>query len=328
MDRMYGEALCVVKYCMRAVCRMLPAAARKDAGTVCPSSTSMKRPLRWLVRLLGGLVALVLVGAGAAYTIGSRAVGRTHAVRPAALHIPSDSASVAHGAHLAAAFGCAECHTADLGGRVFIETPVGRVVASNLTRGAGGIGAQYSDADWDRSIRHGVKPSGRSVFIMPASGFHHLADADAAALIAFLKQLPPVDRTLPQTEVSASGRILAAGPLDVALEVDTSAARTRTAPTGPTAEHGAYLAAVMCSHCHGADLHGDQPGDPDSPYAPDLVAAGAWTLPQFARALHTGVRPAGLPLDARFMPWQSTRHMTDDEIAGLHAYLGTLRPRS
>ncbi len=266
----------------------------------------------------------MLVGAGAAYAIGSRAVGRTHAVRLAALHIPSDSATVAHGAHVAAVFGCATCHTAGLGGRVFVETPVGRVVASNLTRGAGGIGTRYSDADWDRAIRHGVKPSGRSVIIMPASAFHHLADADAAALIAFLKQLPPVDRTLPPTEVSAVGRMLAAGPLDVAFEVDTSATRAGAAPAGPTAARGAYIAAAMCAHCHGADLRGAQPPNPEAPYAPDLAGAGAWTRPQFERALRTGVRPAGARLDSEVMPWSATRHMTDDEIAGLHAYLGTL----
>ncbi len=270
---------------------------------------------------------LALVGVGAAYAIGSRAVGRTYTVRATALHVPSDSASVARGAHLASTLGCAECHAADLGGRVFLDGPPGRVVAANLTRGAGGVGARYLDADWDRTIRHGVTPEGRGVIIMPASGYHHLADADAAALIAFLKSLPPVDRALPPTEVRTLGRLLAAGPLDVALEVDTSATRPGAAPTGPTAAHGAYIASIMCRHCHGADLHGAQPGDPDSPPAPDLAAAGAWTLPQFTRALRTGIRPAGPALNVRFMPWSMTRHMTDDEIAALHAYIGSLQPR-
>ncbi len=287
----------------------------------------MNRPIRRISRLLGALVVLVLVGAGAAYALGSRAVGRTYAVRPAVLNLPSDSSSVARGAHIAVAYGCAECHGADFGGRVFVDAPPFRAVAANLTRGAGGIGARYSDADWERTIRHGVMPDGRGVVVMPASGYHHLADADAADLIAFLKRLPPVDRTLPPTEVRVLGRVLAAGPLDVAAEVDTSAAHPGSVPAGPTAAHGAYIASIMCRHCHGADLHGAQPPDPDSPFAPDLAAAGAWTLPQFTQALRTGMRPAGPHIDPLFMPWKSTTRLTDEEIAALYAYVGTLPPR-
>lgn len=287
-----------------------------------PMNPFLKRTLH----VLGALVVFVLLVGAAAYTVGSQAVGRTYAVEPAALRIPTDSASIARGAHLAGINGCMDCHTADLGGRVFVDAPPFRAVASNLTRGAGGVGGRYTDADWDRSIRHGVKPDGRSVLIMPASGFHHLADTDAADLIAYLKNLPPVNRTLPPTEVRPFGRMLAAGPLELGTETNLDPTRP-TAPTpGPRADYGAYLASVTCAFCHGADLHGAQSLEPGAPPAPDLAAAGAWTLPQFTRALRTGNRPAGPRLNPQFMPWTMTAHMTDDEIAALYAYLGTLRP--
>lgn len=289
----------------------------------------MTRFLRRLGLVLGGLAVLVLVTGAVAYVSGSRAVGQTHHVRPVGLVIPTDSASVARGAHLAAINGCPDCHGSDLGGRVFADAPPFRVTAANLTPGEGGVGARYTDADWDRAVRHGVKPDGRAVFIMPAAGFHHLADTDAADLYAYLKSLPPVDRPLPPTEIRPLGRILAVGPLNAAFEVDATRTRATAPPAGPTAAYGAYLASVTCAYCHGADLRGAQPPNPDSPPAPDLAAAGGWTYPQFVRALRTGNRPAGPRLDPEVMPWTITAAMTDDERAAIYAYLGTLQgPRT
>ena len=52
---------------------------------------------------------------------------------------------------------CAVCHDADLGGKLYAEMgPVGVVAGRNLTRGKGGIGAEFTDADWVRAIRYGV----------------------------------------------------------------------------------------------------------------------------------------------------------------------------
>ncbi|HEX8386353.1 MAG TPA: c-type cytochrome, partial [Rubricoccaceae bacterium] len=234
-------------------------------------------------------------------------------------------ASVARGAHLAAINGCRDCHGADLGGQVFVDAPPFRATASNLTRGEGGVGGRYTDADWDRAVRHGVKPDGRAVLVMPSAGFHNLADADAADLIAYIKSLDPVDRALPPSEVRPLGRVLAAGPLDVSFEVNEAPARASAPPAGPTAAYGAYLASITCAYCHGSDLRGAQPPNPDSPPAPDLAAAGAWTYPQFVRALRTGVRPAGATLDPHIMPWTLTAAMTDDELAALYAYFGTFQ---
>lgn len=64
-------------------------------------------------------------------------------------------------------------------GRVFLDEPaIGRFVASNLTRGKGGVGASYTDDDWVRAIRHGVGPDGKALLIMPSQEFFNLSDAD------------------------------------------------------------------------------------------------------------------------------------------------------
>ncbi|HEX2094513.1 MAG TPA: c-type cytochrome [Longimicrobiaceae bacterium] len=285
----------------------------------------MRKLLRWLGIGLGAVVGLVLLAAGILYFVGSARVNRTFTVRTAALRIPGDSATLARGAHLARTNGCNDCHTPDFRGQVMLDVPPFRAVAANLTRGRGGVGARYTDEDWDRAIRHGVKPDGRPVIVMPSAAFHRMSDEDAAALIAYLRTLPPVDHPLPQTEIHAMGRIVAVFQ-DLTNEVRTGPARAgHTPPVGPTAEYGAYLASITCAYCHGEDLRGDaSPPIPGSPPAPNLAGAGQWPLDGFRRALRTGVTPHGRRLDPEYMPWKITAAMTDVELEALHAHLRTL----
>src|SRR5690606_27734055 len=119
---------------------------------------------------------------GVMYFVGGAKLGRTYEVQTADLTIPTDSASIARGAHLARTNGCTDCHAANLAGQVFVDAPPFRIVASNLTAGAGGVGGRYSAEDFDRAIRHGLRPDGSPLLIMPSAAFHRLADEDAAAL--------------------------------------------------------------------------------------------------------------------------------------------------
>jgi cytochrome c553 len=282
----------------------------------------MRKALKWTGIVLGSVVLLLLLAGAVMYVVGGSKLGRTYdEVQTASLTIPTDSASIARGAHLAVTNGCNDCHTANFAGQVMVDAPPFRVVASNLTRGAGGVGGQYSAEDFDRAIRHGVKPDGRPVFIMPSAAFHRLSDDDAAALIAYLQRLPPVDNELPATEVRAPGRIMAAALIDPAFEVRLERARATRPAAGPTAEYGAYLASVTCAYCHGDDLQGAQPPNPESPPAPTLAAAARWSLGEFARTLRTGTTPGGRQLDPEFMPISFTRAYDDSEIAALHAHL-------
>ena len=57
------------------------------------------------------------------------------------------------GAHLAAVYGCTDCHGDDLRGRPFPHpAPFAAVTSANLTRKT----ATYSDADFARVIREGM----------------------------------------------------------------------------------------------------------------------------------------------------------------------------
>jgi mono/diheme cytochrome c family protein len=284
----------------------------------------MRHPLRWAAYAVGGLLVILVLAAATLYTVGGAKLNRTYTVEPAALTIPTDSVALARGAHVLATNGCRDCHGHDLSGQVIEDAPPFRVVASNLTSGRGGIGGQYSDVDWDRSIRHGVRPDGRPVFIMPSAAYHRLSDADAAALIAYLKTVPPVDHELPATEVRALGRMMAAGLIDPAFEVRTAPARTAGPPYGPTAEYGEYLASVTCQYCHGEDLRGAQPPNPASPVAPDLIPTGEWQLDTFREVLRTGQRPDGTEINPAFMPIALTQNYSDHEIAALWSYIRSI----
>lgn len=283
----------------------------------------MNPALRRLGIGLGMLLGLAVVVAIVLFLAGSSKVNRTYEIETATLNIVTDSASLAHGAHLVQINGCTDCHTANFGGQVFADEPPFRVVASNLTRGAGGVGGQYTAELFDRAIRHGVGADGKSLLVMPSKGFHNMSDDDVADIISYLLQLPPVDHELPATLVRPLGRLLATFALDPTYEVSPEPARV-DGPSVQSAEWGAYFASGICAYCHGEDLRGAQPPNPSSPPAPDLASVGKWTPEQFIRTMRTGVTPGNRELNPEFMPWTVMAHATDDELLAIHAYLTTL----
>lgn len=294
----------------------------------------MARLLRWLGIGLGGLVALLVISAIAVFIISEIRLNRTFTVPDERVVLPTDQASLVRGEHLVLAVaGCTDCHGANLGGRLFLDAgPVGKIYAPNLTRGRGGIGTAYSDADWVRSLRHGVSPSRRGLLIMPSDELNALSDEDLGAIIAYVKSAPAVDGEQPQSQIGPLGRLLYVVnqlPLLAAERIDVSKPRPAAPPVGPTAAYGAYLAqGGGCVGCHGPTLSGGPiPGvPPDIPPAANLTKGGplaGWTEADFIRALRTGKRPNGSDINP-FMPWQATARMTDDEIKALWAYLQTV----
>ena len=116
----------------------------------------------------------------------------------------------------------------------------GRGYTANLTSGRGGVGRTYSDADWVRSIRYGVRPDGRGIIFMPSDYFNRISDADLGAMIAYLKSLPPVDNERTAVEINFAARLMIDlgmfGDVVRAARIDFRAPR----PPPPT-DPGAYL---------------------------------------------------------------------------------------
>jgi mono/diheme cytochrome c family protein len=284
------------------------------------------------------LAAVILLLAAAVHVISARRLGRVHRAEVVVPRsIPADAASLARGEHIARAIAsCTLCHGDDLGGQMLgPPDPVATLAAPNLTRGEGGLGRSFSDADWVRGIRHGVHRDGTSLLVMPSEAFAFMNEPDLAALIAFLRQLAPVDRVMPASGLRPLGRaLLAAGQFSVLVAEKTPRMPyPAVVPPGPTVEYGRYLASFSgCNGCHGAGLSGGAvDGPPDTPPASNLTpdpasGIGNWSETDFERAIRHGVRPGGRPIDT-FMPWPIYSRLTDEEVRALWLYLRSMPPK-
>ena len=287
----------------------------------------MRKLLKWLGIGTGSLAGVGILAFAGLYIASERAIAHTYDVTPAPLVIPTDSASITHGRHVARAIAkCLACHGKDYSGGKFVDDPMlGRIVASNIT--PAGVVANYTDADWVRVLRHGVKPDGRSVIVMPSYEFTHLSDEDLAAVIAYMKTLPAaVNDTLPTMRFGPMGRFLTATgafPVLSATVIDHDAPRPVAPVPAPTAEYGKYVASIGCVGCHGPTMQGGKP-PATGPDVTPLGRTAGWTADDFRLVLRAGKRPDGTVVSTE-MPWGLTTEMTDTEIAAVWAYLQTVK---
>jgi mono/diheme cytochrome c family protein len=292
----------------------------------------MKRVLKWIGYIVGGLVAIVVAFIAVVYVITSARIGHRYTTEVEAVTILTDSAAIERGHHLVLAVGkCVTCHLDNLGGTVFIDNfLVGRLASANLTRGKGGVGATFSDADYVRSIRYGVRHDGKPVIFMPSDQFNNFSDADLGAIIAYIKTVPPVDATFPPPRMGPIARTLSLVtdfPLIPAAKINRKTPRAAPVEIGVTKEYGNYLVKTGgCTGCHSSNLSGGAKiqGIPAANLTPTGI--GKWSEADFAKALQTGVRPDGRILSA-VMPWPYTKNLTDDEIRAMWMYVQTLSPK-
>lgn len=292
----------------------------------------MKTWIRWSLTALAAAAAL----AGAAVATGAKlATSRaerviTVPVQPVAL--PTDTAALERGRYLYGSRGCADCHGDNGAGRTFVDAPPLRLAGPNLTAGAGGVTAAYQPVDWVRTLRHGVKPDGRPVRVMPSEDYSRMTDADIGALAAYVKSLPPaagggavIDLPLPARVLYGYGLIP-----DAAEKIDHRLPPALPVPEGVTVEHGRYVA-QMCVGCHGARLEGGRipGGPPDWPAAARLVPGEGNGMARYGEAevmlqmFKSGRSPEGRPLAV--MPFEALSKLSDTDARALHLYLKSLQ---
>lgn len=246
------------------------------------------------------------------------------------IKIPADSAAIARGAHLAAIKGCAECHGEKGEGKIMLNDPaMGLIVATNLSRGRGGLPSGYSSKDWVRALKHGLRSDGTPLLIMPSQETTLLSAEDMGAIVAYYNSLPPANHQLPPMEVGPVLRVLAllgAVPLFSAYQIDHERPLIATVAATVGTAYGQYLA-ISCTGCHGPDMKGMESPAPGMMARPDVTATGRvgkWTEADFIRTLRTGETPEGKLLKQQDMPWQMTARYTDDELKSLYLYLQSL----
>ena len=293
----------------------------------------MKKVLKWLGIGLLVLVGIIVVGGVTAHFVGKSRLNTAPEVVTKPVDIPTNEAALERGAHLVdIVSSCRLCHGKNLEGEVFIDGEIGMYVAApNLTAGAGGIGVTYTDADWERAIRHGVGGDGRVLVIMPSDFYQHYSDEDLGALIAYLKSVPSVDNDLGQRQIGFPGSIMGGtvgfNEFTRINGIDHASVGASALTEGATAEYGEYLTQVgMCRECHAANLAGIV-GDEGPPPGPNLTPGGEladWTEADFINALRTGMTPSGEMLDPEQMPWPTLGQMSDVELQAIWAYLSEL----
>lgn len=264
-------------------------------------------------------------------------------------HAPRSRELIARGDYLAKAADCAACHTASggrpfAGGRAF-KLPFGTIYSPNITPDPTfGIGG-WSDAEFVRALRKGVGRHGEDLYpAFPYASYALISTDDALAIKAYLANVKPAALASRPNELwfPFNQRYVMRGWKLLFL------------PEGPfvpdaskTAgwNRGAYLVEALahCGECHtprnllfatkdsekfaGAIVEGwkayNITSDPKS-------GIGAWTDAEIASYLSKGFADghggaSGSMAEAVNL---SLRHLTEDDIGSMVAYLRTVPPLS
>jgi mono/diheme cytochrome c family protein len=293
---------------------------------------------RWL-KIGGGIAVVVgLLGAAAVFAglqLADAKMQRKVAVDVQPVAYTTEAGALERGRYLYSSRGCVDCHGANGGGRTFADDGKGlRIKGPNISPGPGSLVASYQPEDWVRAIRHGVAPSGRPLMVMPSEDYNRFTDADLAALVAYLRSLPPVAGGPAVVELPLPARVLYGfGAIhDAAGKIDHRQPPAQPVLEGVNAAHGAYVA-NMCLGCHGPQLAGGRipGGPPDWPAAPNLTPGAGTVMTRYAdadalmRLFQTGQRPDGSAVQV--MPFESLRAMNETDVRALHLYLRRLPPR-
>jgi len=264
-----------------------------------------------------------------------------------------DPAAVTRGAYVFAVAGCAACHT-DVahkgpvlaGGRA-IATPFGTFYGPNITPDATyGIG-RWSDGDFLRALREGLRADGAHLFpVFPYTSFTLMTDADILDLKAYVFSLPPVARPSRPNDVwfpfswrwlQTFWRWLNFTPGPYVPDPAHDAAWNR----------GAYIVRGMghCGECHTprdfmGGLEGDQflagnPSGPDGQKVPNITpdkptGIGSWSRNQLLTFLRSGLLPNGDVAGSVMgeVIANGTSKMTDADRDAVATYLQSLPPLS
>lgn len=297
----------------------------------------MKLWKKILIGVLSVLGLVLLSGTGfAAYQVTAydQSMSKVYAVALPEVQLSTDPTVLERGKHLAESLGsCLDCHGDDLGGKLMVDMgPVGVVHTPNIT--AGGVLAQYSDAELLRLLREGVKRDGKSLMFMPAGDFRWWPEADLVAVASFVRAQPAVKRASTPSTIGALGKVLDRVdmiPIDIARRIDHDRPPELAPTPAATKEYGRFLG-QLCQGCHGPTLSGGPiPGAPPDMAVPANITPHASGLARydeatFYRVITTGVRPDGRKLDP-MMPIATLAAMNDVEKKALWLYLRSVPPK-
>jgi mono/diheme cytochrome c family protein len=259
----------------------------------------------------------------------------------------SASEQVERGKYLATAGDCVACHTVPGGkpmaGGLALPTPIGAVIATNITPSkTHGIG-NYTEAQFIDALRKGVRADGQRLYpAMPYTSYALVSDEDAHAMyVYFMQGVAPVDAAPAQATAlpfpfnirlsMAAWNLLFLDSKPFAADASKSAVWNR----------GAYLARGLthCSTCHSPrnllmaeDLQRELGGGyVGTWFAPNITSdansgVGDWSVQEIADYMRLGrvadkAQAAGPMAEAVD---HSLKHLTPEDLRAIAVYLKTV----
>ncbi|MBS0893083.1 cytochrome c [Tatumella sp. JGM130] len=262
---------------------------------------------------------------------------------------PPASSIIEQGKYLSVAADCGACHNsphdgAPMAGGYAIASPMGNIIASNITPSVtDGIG-HYTEAQFARAVRQGINARGDHLYpAMPYTAYSKLTNSDIHALYQyFMHDVPAVNIAVPATKLPfpfsirssmAIWNMLFAGGQPFTPDSRQSAQLNR----------GNYLVNGLahCDACHtprnflmgqknDQALSGGQVG---SWYAPNITSdktagIGSWTDDELVQYLKTGhvagkAQAAGPMAEAIE---NSLQYLSDEDLRAIVLWLRQVPP--
>jgi len=255
-----------------------------------------------------------------------------------------DSDLIARGEYLVTGpAGCGNCHSPmgpqgfiagqELSGRVVEDNDAFTAIAPNIT--PAGHAGTWSDAEFIRAIREGIRPDGSIIGPpMPFTFYRGLSDNDLAAMVAYLRTIPSVENDPGQSVYNIPLPPAYGPPVESVVDI----------PQGVTVEYGEYLAGPVahCMECHtpmgpmgpmvgtdlgrgGFEFHGPFGVSIASNITSHPDGLASYSDAEIAAMITQGVRPDGA-LMMPPMPYGFLARMTDEDLAAVVLYLRSLSP--
>ena len=258
---------------------------------------------------------------------------------------PAKDTAPSHGEYVNILGDCVACHTLPGGepfaGGVRLPTPIGDIVATNITPStSAGIG-NYTLEQFDAAVRRGIRPDGKRLYpAMPYTAYAKVSDEDIAAMYEwFMNEVEPVDQRPPPTELPFPFNIRLSMAAWNLLFLDDEPF-TPDPTQSVEWNRGAYLVEGL-THCGTCHTPRNLLMAEDNDRALAGGAVGAWAAPDITPNPETGIgdwsvdeivqymKTGSIPKSQAAGPMaeavdHSLRYVTDEDLRAMAVYLKSL----
>lgn len=240
---------------------------------------------------------------------------------------------------------CGSCHSLNglagqplAGGRTMVDL-YGEVSGSNITLSKSGL-AGWSERDVLVLLRSGQRPDATYISPEVHRGYEWLSDLDIAAVVGYLRSVPPVERRIEQREITLLDRNTTGF---FVANKDVTGYVPSISPSFKV-EYGQYLAdhVARCGSCHNTPpglmsserywgggktvvFNGEELIAPEITNS-KISGLGDWSEEDFRTYLKTGRTRDNRRVNSTFCPTDFYQRATNEDISALVAYIRTVRP--